>query len=324
MKQYCFCSHFADRILCFINFKNSLGYPYEESTRILWNFDRFCCKEFPEKTELDREIGMMWLEKKDTENSSAHRNRVMVIREFSRFLWSIGEKSYLIPISLTQKSPRYVPHIFTQGEISAFFYAADRFTPHEKSPARHLIVPVFFRLLYCCGLRPSEARLLLTENIDFEQGILKIVESKGHKDRLVPVSEDINRLLLKYHKKIKDIFPDTPYFFPRYDGNGAYTKHWAEEMFHRCFDMAGIPKSEGIKPRVYDFRHTFATNCIQRWVREGKDTDNLLPFLSAYMGHVQLNDTAYYIHLIPDVFRKTEKIDMSSYEALLPEVPYED
>ena len=42
------------------------------------------------------------------------------------------------------------------------------------------------------------------------------------------------------------------------------------------------------------------------------------------MGHVQLNDTAYYIHLIPDVFRKTEKIDMSSYEALLPEVPYED
>lgn len=85
MKQYCFCSHFADRILCFINFKNSLGYPYEESTRILWNFDRFCCKEFPEKTELDREIGMMWLEKKDTENSSAHRNRVMVIREFSRF-----------------------------------------------------------------------------------------------------------------------------------------------------------------------------------------------------------------------------------------------
>ena len=107
---------------------------------------------------------------RDTEAASAHRNRIMVIREFARYLWSIGETAYLIPISLTKKSARYVPHIFTQHELAEFFRAADHFEPHEKSPARHLVVPVFYRLLYCCGLRPSEGRLLLTKNVDLEHG----------------------------------------------------------------------------------------------------------------------------------------------------------
>jgi len=88
--------------------------------------------------------------------------------------------------------------------------------------------------------------------------------------------------------------------------------------------MAGVTEFEGTKPRVYDFRHTFATNCLYRWIREGKDADAMLPYLSAYMGHVMPNDTAYYIHLVPNVFDQIEKIDISSYEALLPEVPYED
>ena len=42
--------------------------------------------------------------------------------------------------------------------------------------------------------------------------------------------------------------------------------------------MAGITAFEGPKPRVYDFRHTFATECICRWMREGRDIDAMLPF----------------------------------------------
>lgn len=95
-------------------------------------------------------------------------------------------------------------------------------------------------------------------------------------------------------------------------------------MFWRCFDMAGITDFEGARPRVYDFRHTFATNCILRWARGGKNIDAMLPFLSAYMGHVQPDDTAYYIHIIPELYKHTTKLDIASFEALLSEVPYED
>lgn len=92
---------------------------------------------------------------------------------------------------MTSKGPRYVPHIFNEAEIKAFFHGADSFRPHGKAPARHLVIPVFYRLLYCCGLRPAEARLLKKENVDWVRGAVYVVESKGHKDRVVAVADDL-------------------------------------------------------------------------------------------------------------------------------------
>lgn len=191
MKQYIYYSSFAEQINAFISYKRALGYAYGDSSRILREFDLLCSKKFPEKTSLDRELGLAWLERKSTEAEGSHRNRIMVIREFAKYLCSIGEPAFLIPISMTRKPKRYTPHIFTENELAAFFRAADSFIPHDKAPAIHLVVPAFFRTVYCCGLRPSEARLLLTENVDLNRGILNIIESKGHKDRLVPMSEDL-------------------------------------------------------------------------------------------------------------------------------------
>ncbi len=320
MMKYPLESKFSNRILDFVDYKISLGYRYEESCRVLWKFDRFCCEKFPEKIILDRDVGLAWLEMRETEGNAGHRNRIMVLREFAKYLKATGEEAYLIPISMTTKGPRYVPHIFTEVETTAFFRGADLFVPHEKAPARHLVVPVFFRLLYCCGLRPCEARLLRRENVDLIRGVLYIEESKGHKDRAVVVADDLLQLMRSYAEKVMNIYPDCPFFFPRYDGAGAYSKVWTVETFWRCFQMGGLTRFDGPRPRVYDFRHTFATECICRWIREGKDVDAMLPFLSAYMGHARFEDTAYYIHMIPDFYQRAGKIDIAAYESLLPEV----
>lgn len=269
-------SRFGEQIRAFVGYKNSLGFPYNESIRILGRFDDFCVERFPEKDCLDCELALAWLEKRDTENTAGHRNRIMVIREFAKYLRAVGTEAYMIPISMTSKGPRYVPHIFNEAEIKVFFHGADSFRPHEKAPARHLVIPVFYRLLYCCGLRPAEARLLKKENVDLVRGSVYVVESKGHKDRVVAVADDLLQIMRSYSTLISEIYPDSDYFFPRYDGEGPYTKRWTEEMFWRCFSMAGITAFEGPKPRVYDFRHTFATECICRWMREGRDIDKAI------------------------------------------------
>ena len=313
-------SRFGEQIRAFVGYKNSLGFPYDESIRILGRFDDFCVERFPEKDCLDREFALAWLEKRDTENTAGHRNRIMVIREFAKYLRAVGTEAYMIPISMTSKGPRYVPHIFNEAEIKAFFHGADSFRPHEKAPARHLVIPVFYRLLYCCGLRPAEARLLKKENVDLVRGAVYVVESKGHKDRVVAVADDLLQIMRSYSTLISEIYPDSDYFFPRYDGEGPYTKRWTEEMFWRCFSMAGITAFEGPKPRVYDFRHTFATECICRWMREGRDIDAMLPFLSAYMGHARYEDTLYYVHMVPDFYERVGTVDRTAWEKLLPEV----
>lgn len=324
MMRYPLKSKFREQICSFVKYKNSLGFPYEESSRILWRFDDFCFERFPENHIIDRELAFAWLEKRDTESAASHRNRIMVLREFAKYLHAIGVEAYMIPISMTSKGPRYMPHIFSEFELKAFFSSTDRFLPHKDAPVRHLVIPVFFRLLYCCGLRPVEARFLKKENVDLIRGAIYIEESKGHKDRIVAIADDLLQIMKNYSAKIAGVYPDCDYFFPRYDGAGPYSKVWTEEMFWRCFDMAGITEFEGTKPRVYDFRHTFATDCICRWMREGRDIDAMLPFLSAYMGHARFEDTLYYVHMLPDFYERVGTIDRSAFEELLPEVHDED
>ena len=55
-------------------------------------------------------------------------------------------------------------------------------------------------------------------------------------------------------------------------------------------------------------------------MREGRDLNAMLPYLSAYMGHAQLSDTYYYIHLIPSLLEEMSGFTFSSAETLLPEV----
>ena len=70
MMKYPLNSKFSDRITDFVDYKHSLGHSYEESCRILWKFDLFCCDRFPEKSSFDRDIAMAWLEMRDTETVS--------------------------------------------------------------------------------------------------------------------------------------------------------------------------------------------------------------------------------------------------------------
>ena len=73
-------------------------------------------------------------------------------------------------------------------------------------------------------------------------------------------------------------------------------------------------------PRVQDFRHTFALNRLNLWVREGKDINAYLPYLSIYLGHADLSATDYYLHLVPDFFPVITERTEERFADLIPEV----
>ena len=113
--------------------------------------------------------------------------------------------------------------------------------------------------------------------------------------------------------------PGRQLFFPD-SQDRLYTKRWIEKTFRIMWAKTEIPQSGANPTRIYDLRHSFATHRLYQWMREGKDLSAMLPYLSAYMGHAQLSDTYYYIHLVPEIFETMSGIDFSSYEKLLPEV----
>lgn len=316
---YDFNSNFSSRLCAFIEQKNALGYPYYESIRILRKFDDFCFTHYPNMSELTKEIGLSWAIRSDNECSNSFRNRIYPIREFAKYLNCIGESAYLIPANLAKKSHPAIPHIFSKAELDNIWKALDSISFKKNFPVRHLVLPVFIKLLYCCGLRPVEARILLRRNVDLNKGRIDIIESKAHKSRIVMLADDITQMLREYDNAVDLILPNRNLFFPS-SNDTVYTKVWLDKSFRIILKNAGITSSGSRAPRPYDFRHTFATHRLYQWMKEGKDIEAMLPYLSEYMGHSQLSDTYYYIHLVPDIFKDMSGFDNEVFEELIPEV----
>lgn len=317
--SYTFNSMFAQRLNSFIAQKKALGYSYEESSRILHKFDLFCLEKFPDERKLSKDICLTWAVCKENERRNSFRNRIFPIREFARYLNCIGEEAYIIPAELTPKGKANAPHIYTIEEILAIWNILDNL-PHKKNfPVRHLVIPAFVKLLYCCGLRPCEARKLLRKDVDFNKGRINIIESKAHKSRIVMMADDVTEMLLTYDTSVSAIMPDRKQFFPD-SHDRIYTKVWLDKTFRITLKKANITVSGKQAPRPYDFRHTFATHRLYQWMKEGKDLNAMIPYLSAYMGHEQLSDTYYYIHLVPGLFEEMTGFNDSASNDLIPEV----
>ena len=318
-----FSSHLKSHIEGLIEQKKAIGYPYKTSARILKEFDVFCRTHHPDETTLTKEVVMHWAEQKQGEHVNYLARRITPVRQLAKYMIGMGIDSYVIPPGIPKKMIRYVPHIFTDQELRVFFAEIDRCHINSRGPARHLVIPVFFRVLYCCGLRSSEARLLNVDDVDLEIGKLTIRQSKGDKDRNVMMSEEVLSLCRIYHTKVSQILPDRIGFFPNQDGkhyNNSMIDHW----FHLFWDKTEVAQNiRGNRPRVHDFRHTFAVKRLNLWVKEGKDLNAFLPYLSMYLGHAYLKETDYYLHFVPEFFPMFKEKTNENCVGLIPEVGHE-
>ena len=110
-----------------------------------------------------------------------------------------------------------MPHIYTVKELQDFFTETDKCHYCSIVPYRHLIMPEFFRLLFSCGLRCSEARLLKVKDVDLQNGILTINNSKNHNNRLVPMPKSTVLRLSCYAEQVHSFSKLDDYFFPGYN-----------------------------------------------------------------------------------------------------------
>ena len=243
----------------------------------------------------------------------------MPVREFARYLNRNGEAAYILPPDIARKDAPYAPYIYTEAEILAIWNILDHLTPRVSFPVRHFVIPAMVKLLYCCGLRPAEVRRLRVRDVDLDKGRLNIMESKQHRSRIVMMADDVTKMLSDCNAVVTSAMPEREPFFPNSEG-GFYGKRGLEKTFRLVLKKAGVTGTGRRFPRLYDFRHTFATHRLYHWMNEGKDLNVMIPYLSAYMGHAQLSDTYYYIHLVPGLLEEMSGFTFSSAEAFLPEV----
>jgi site-specific recombinase XerD len=315
-------SLFAPKIQAALYHLQSMGKSVYHHLFYLRKFDSYCAEHHPCESNLTKEIVWDWVYSPLHRKPDAAGIRISTVRFFGKYLNATGEDAYVFPDSMTDTKHRLSPHVFTDDELRCFFAAADAFPTCSLNPLRHRIVPVVFRLIYTCGLRPNEGRELKRANINLHTGEILITNTKHKKERLIAMSDDMLSMCRKYARHLdEEMLASEEYFFPSRNGN-CYGNRQFSNLFKQCWQQAnhGSPPTELPCVRVYDLRHRFASTVLNRWVDEKRDLYAMLPYLRTYMGHADMSATEYYVHLLPENLVKSAGIDWESLESVIPEV----
>lgn len=319
MSEYVYQSILAPYIEGLLKEKRANGYDYRKEERVLRRFDIYCKDNNLNTLNVTRDFLAGWMIRAEDEGPLNQNSRICTVRQLLLFMASMGITVY-IPNRYCS-SYKAMPHIFTPEEIRNFFYVLDTFEtdgiPMHKR--LHQEYRLLFRIYCSCGLRNNEACGILTENVNINDGVLTILNAKGHKDRLVYMAEDLTDSCRRYFDWLCKAIGFSPlYFFPGMNLQKSisnttmcrvFTKFWQKTDYADCSN----------KPTIHDFRFTFVVNRMNTWAEEGKDLRVMAPYLSRYLGHKTTKETFYYYYLVADAYKTVRKKDTMAGE-VIPEV----
>jgi integrase len=329
-KQYLYSGALADACSGLVAEKKALGLSYDTYAQKLDEFIRFSAQYKLEPHVLPEELVINWITKRPGEKDTNRVQRYKVVRVLAEYMLRRGMSAYMATSDdIGRTTTSFVPYIFTHEEIIRFFSAADNMSTSKFSavPRHHIIMPLLWRMLYCCELRVSEATGLLGSDVDMRHGVLTIRESKGGKSRYVPMSPQLVEKCLHYDKTRLKQSGGNDWFFATPQG-GEYCDSAVYKAFRKVLTTAGISHGGvGNGPRLHDFRHTFSVHCLQKWIKEGNELTSALPYLSAYLGHDGFDYTQSYLRMTAEVYPDISNLIQKQYGYMIPkfeEAAYEN
>jgi integrase len=248
-----------------------------------------------------------WATQTKKNNPKYHSVRLQAVTKFAKFRSIYDPKTEIPPRGIFGR---------TQSRSNAVIYSEEQMQKLIKKIRVHKTKNNFTRetyetligLLLCTGLRISEALGLSDDGVDLESGIIRVVETKFSKSRLVPLHPSTVLALkiykIKRDKKFSGRF-DNAFFVGdkgrRMTYGGLQSKFWIFKQ------KTGLQQDLLATNPFHCFRHTFAVRRLTKWHREGLDTEARIAALSTYMGHVKVSDTYWYFSACPELMEIVSK-----------------
>jgi integrase/recombinase XerD len=218
--------------------------------------------------------------------SICNRNRIMT---GVRFLFRVTLRRHDLAAEVWHiKEPQKLPPVLSAEEIKRIL-----------AMAASLKARVMLTLAYGCGLRAGEVVRLRAGDIDSEQMIIRIVQSKGRKDRHVMLPAEVLDLLRQWWKARRTeqdvgVAPQQRWLFPGRDEHRPLTTRQFSRLFKEAAKAAGLRKTLSL----HSLRHSFATHLLE----DGKD----IRLIQALLGHDKLETTARYTRVATGIIAKIE------------------
>lgn len=317
-------SPFKQIINDYISYKRALGYKangdYLESYQNLSRFlSRYPVTPLPVLTS---EMVNAYIFQGDGKNKARTiHNRMSVIRQLALFMDMTNPGNYVFPkerIIKIQKDD-FIPYVFSHDEVKKLDAGFQRLKKHNWAPFKTLVFPMLFRVLYCTGLRLSEALNLRLEDVDMGNGLLHIKNPKNDRDRMVPMASSLWEEMRKYQFDMQFCDGYTLFLFPTAKGTN-YKRCSISATFKQVYKDCGIRNEKGELPRIHDLRHSFCTHALEQMVERGTDVYCALPYLCEYVGHRDISSTNAYLRLLPEKFSSISAQLEKYCAGLMPEV----
>jgi integrase len=288
----------AEAAADYLALRRRLGHDLADAHRLLPRFVAYLDDISADTVTI--EAAVTWSMAPDVDPaSSVWPRRMIVVRGFARHMAGIVPATEIPPVGLIPSRQRWrPPFLLTAGDIERLMAAAASTIRWALPAATH---STLIGLLAVTGMRVGEALKLDDDDIDWDDGVVMVRESKFGKSRIVPVDPTTLDALRSFAAtRDRLVQRRVPAVFVSIRGNRMIYAT-VQETFRRLCDTTGIGAEATSRPRIHDLRHRFAVNTLIGWHRGGENVDARLPALSTYLGHRDPRSTYWYLSAAPEL-----------------------
>jgi integrase/recombinase XerD len=288
----------------YLQLRRDLGCKLHGAGCLLQNFVDFAEREGASHVTTD--LALRWAQQPSGVQPVTWASRLRVVRRFAVWLSASDRRTEVPPPGLLPgRYLRKRPYIYSDAEIRDLVRTAGQLASAAGLKGR--TYATIFGLLAVTGMRVSEVLALDREDVDLEEGILRIRRTKFGKSRLVAVHDSTREVLAEYARERDRVVrrPAAPAFF--LSEGGRRVMGWsARYNFAKVSREVGLRaptanRRHGRGPRLHDMRHRFAVCTLLEWYRAGLDVEREIPKLATYLGHVHANETYWYLEAVPEL-----------------------
>ena len=217
------------------------------------------------------------------DKATTANRRLTVFKRFYRHALRINlvKSDPCIGLRAAKQALRF-PKTLSEDQVTALLNAPDIDTPLGLRDRTML------ELMYASGLRVSEIVSLKTVALGLNEGVVRVVNGNGGKERLVPFGGEAGQWLRRYLAEARATLLEgkttDAVFVGRHTGTGLTRQaFWA--LIKRYATVANIPVA--LSPHT--LRHAFATHLLNH----GAD----LRVVQLLLGHADISTTQIYTHV---------------------------